>query len=330
MTTKQTLSHAELVRQRRAQQSRKRLKQTTQRAYHPEAVYRVVEPRLVLKPNAYDVPRAVSTGRKIKGTMRRQHYDVAFSVADRHVHTPGIAIPQFGSRWITGLLTIALVFVVYTLLTSPTFRISSGEIIGLQRLDPVEINNALHLNDQPIFMVVPAQIVANLRNNYPDLSSVDVHLGLPNRIIITVTERTPVIAWYQGNALAWIDRDGIVFPPRGSVEGLINVQSFGSPPSMEVDPATTPSFVRPFLTPEMVRAICSLNPYVPVGMPMIYDPSYGLGWEDGRGWSVYFGNNTNNILMKLQVYEALVDKFAHEGVQTSLISVEYLGAPFYK
>jgi hypothetical protein len=63
---------------------------------------------------------------------------------------------------------------------------------------------------------------------------------------------------------------------------------------------------------------------------MICDPQYGMGWQDPRGWTVYFGQNAKDILMKKVVYKTILDTLTLQGVQPSLISVEYLNAPFYK
>jgi hypothetical protein len=69
---------------------------------------------------------------------------------------------------------------------------------------------------------------------------------------------------------------------------------------------------------------------IPAGMPMTYDPVYGMGWQDPRGWNVYFGQDAKDISMKKNVYQAIVDTLLLQGVQPTLISVEYLNAPFYK
>jgi len=63
---------------------------------------------------------------------------------------------------------------------------------------------------------------------------------------------------------------------------------------------------------------------------MVYDTTYGLGWQDAHGWQVYFGQNTDDIPMKLKVYQAIVDTLTNKGIRPTLISVEYLDAPFYK
>jgi hypothetical protein len=96
-----------------------------------------------------------------------------------------------------------------------------------------------------------------------------------------------------------------------------------------VDPARSP-YDQVFLDPAVVQAVVTLYPQVPGGAPLIYDPKYGVGWQDPRGWTVYFGRNTQEIPMKQKVYQAILDKITKQGVQPTLISVEYLDAPFYK
>lgn len=200
---------------------------------------------------------------------------------------------------------------------------------GNQRLDTAAINNALGLVGQPIFTALPSQIEKNLRTTFPDLASVSVQIGLPNHVRVTVTERTPVLIWYQDNITTWIDSNGVAFTPRGNVQGLIPVASNGDPPKLPNDP-TKSTYDQAFLSPDMVQAIVTLYPQVPDRAPMIYDPKYGLGWQDPRGWSVYFGQNAQDIEMKLKVYQAILDKITQQGIQPTLISMEYLDAPFYK
>ncbi|MBI4771288.1 MAG: FtsQ-type POTRA domain-containing protein, partial [Chloroflexi bacterium] len=353
MTRKnQDLSRAELVRQRRMQQTTRRLTQTKKTVYRPETVYLPVMPRPVKQTrtpqgkaprttrdkaarNARDkAPRTARPGAK---KSRRQHYDIAFSMGRADVRTPGIAIPQFGTRLLSALLCAALIFGLYTLFTSPAFKVNAAEISGNQRLGETEINAALRIVGQPIFEAVPAQIEANLLNDYPDLSSAEVHIAFPNRVIVSVSERTPLIAWYRDGTMAWIDAQGVAFAPRGPGENLISVVANGNPPPLQLDPqnagagpAQAAVQKPPFLDPATVQAISTLSAYVPGGAPMVYDTTYGLGWQDARGWQVYFGQNTDDIPMKLNIYQAIVDTLTGQGIRPTLISVEYLESPFYR
>jgi len=363
---KQELPRAELVRLRRMQQTTRRLTQTQKTVYRPETVYLPVTPRPV-KQNRTAKGKAPRTARDTAPRTardtaprtardtaprtardkaarpgakksRRERYDIAFSMGRTDVRTPGIAIPQFGARLLSALLCAALIFGLYTLLTAPAFKVIGGEISGNQRLGVDEINAALSIIGKPVFDAIPAQIAKSLLNDYPDLSGADVHVAFPNRIIVNVTERTPLIAWYQDGTLVWIDAHGVSFLPSGQPAGsLISVVANGNPPPLQLDPQNAGAGPEqstgqkpPFLDPAMVQAIINLSAYVPGGPAMVYDTTYGLGWEDAHGWQVYFGQNTDDIPMKLNVYQAIVDTLTSQGIRATLISVEYLDAPFYR
>jgi hypothetical protein len=129
--------------------------------------------------------------------------------------------------------------------------------------------------------------------------------------------------------VTWIDANGVAFTPRGEVTGLIQVAATGAPANVLLD-TTLPIYAQKFITPEMVLAMSVLARDVPAGMPMTFDPVYGMGWQDPRGWSVYFGQDAKDISMKKNVYQAIEDTLILQGIQPTLISVEYLNAPFYK
>jgi len=129
--------------------------------------------------------------------------------------------------------------------------------------------------------------------------------------------------------MTWIDENGNAFQPRGEVSGLVQVSANGAPRQDLTDPALN-IYEQRFITPELVQVIISLAPFVPAGVPMIYDPQYGIGWQDPSGWVVHFGQNTQDMDMKFTVYHALVDHLVSQGIQPTLISMEFLDAPFYK
>jgi hypothetical protein len=264
----------------------------------------------------------------VKNTHRNS-YDFAFSLGRTAVHAPALNLPQLGPRWVSAGLTLLLGILLYTMWTANTFMVSAAEVSGNQRLQAADVSAALGLVGQPIFNAIPAQIEKNLRTAFPDLQNVSVQVGFPNHIRVAVVERTPILAWSQDGNTTWIDASGVAFTPRGNVQGLIPIAADGNPPQALADP-TQSVFDQPFITPDMVQAIMTLSPQVPAGMPMVYDPKYGMGWQDPRGWSVFFGQSTQDIPMKQKVYQAILDTITRQGIQPTLISVEYLDAPFYK
>jgi hypothetical protein len=214
--------------------------------------------------------------------------------------------------------------------TANIFTVSTIEITGNDRIDAAEISANLGLLGRPIYTAVPSKIVEDLQAAFPDLAEIrHVRIGLPNNLQIDVVERVPVLAWYQDGKTDWIDLDGYAFPPRGDVPGLVQITANGLPPSRIIDTADSEE-VQPFMEPAMVEAILTLFPQAPEGAPMIFDPKYGMGWQDPEGWSVYFGRNTQEIEMKKKVYQAILETFSKQGIRPTLVSVAYLDAPFYK
>jgi cell division protein FtsQ len=324
MTTLQKTSRATFVRQRHSSKSQpvrnsSRTEQTSRKAYHPASIYLPVEPRPMARRN---------TGRTAANSSHKG-YDIAFSLGQTKVHAPTLTLPQLGPRWVSLALTLCLGFLLYIIWTASPFTVFAAEVLGSHRLSASEINSVLDLNGQPVFKFIPSQIEANLHTAFPDLESVHVQVLFPNRVVVEVVERTPVVAWYLNNAVTWIDASGMAFTPRGNVPGLVQVSAYGNPPLVPQDPAV-PVQEQKFIATDLVQAFLALAPDVPSGMPMIFDPVYGMGWQDPRGWTVYFGQNAKDIPLKKMAYIAILDALTLKGVQPSLISVEYLNAPFYK
>lgn len=262
---------------------------------------------------------------------RPRSYDIAFSLGRTKVRAPGLEWPLIdwsSSRLVSGFLTLVLVATLFFLWNASLFQVSSAEVFGNQRLSVADINAVLGVINEPIFKAVPAVIESNLRLAYPELQSVQVQVRFPNRILVTVAERTPVLAWYQNGSLTWVDAQGFAFQPRGNVPGLVQVTANGV---LQVphDP-NLPSYEQRLLSPSLVRGVLEVAPYAPEGIPLLYDLKYGIGWQDPRGWVVYFGDSAEEMPQKLVVYEALVQHLLQNGVQPSLISLKYLDAPVYR
>jgi hypothetical protein len=331
MTSKPPLKNTDFVRQRRSGRgiaAAQKPKSTTssRRSYSARTMYLPTEPRTRREP----APAYRTKQGKAQSGSRRNEY--SFSLGRTDVRAPAISLPRFNldsPRLVSGIITVALTVILILLWTASPFTVTAAEVTGNQRIEAEMISKLTGILGEPIFKAVPEQIEINLRSAYPDLSQVTVRTGLPNRIRVEVVERTPVIAWYQNGQVTWVDADGMVFAPRGEVTGLVLVTATGSPIDVEINP-DVPLYEQRFINPVMVQALISLAPSVPEGMLLIYDPQYGIGWQDPRGWNVVFGENTQSLQVKLTIYQAMVDRFITQGIQPTLISLEYLDAPFYK
>ncbi len=232
--------------------------------------------------------------------------------------------------WMVVLLLLAgLAGAILLAWTLPEFQVKAITLAGAQRLSVDEVEIVLRLRGTPIFLVQPDQAVQTLRAHFPEIAAASVTVRWPDRLIVTLQEREPLIRWEQEGAYAWVDDQGVIFRPRGEAEGLIVVRASGRPPagpSSGSDPWSPP----PFLSPQLVETIRLLAPHVPPGSTLLYDPKYGLGWADPRGWTVWFGERPDQVDLQLRVYAALVESIRQRDIAPSLINVTYPSAPYYR
>ncbi len=320
MTERRERTRAESVRLRRREQSQKRVSRSSDMATRPlPPITSRGEMSYVSSPR----PRSAST---------RRQYQAAVSMPGIEIRMPGIQITSdsIRSRLPGILLTLLLGVALYLAATLPIFHAAAPQITGNERITADEINAALGSTGQSIFMLRSADLENRLRLNFPDIESAKVTVSLPNRITVSVVERKPLVLWQQGNGITWIDASGVAFRPRGGAPGLIAVAALAAPAAAVPTTAVDPLSPTPFVSPDLVQAILTLAPDVPQGTVMEYDPKYGLGWTDARGWKVYFGYTAKDMPVKLQVYKSLVDSLAQQGIQPTFISVQYANAPYYR
>jgi cell division septal protein FtsQ len=261
---------------------------------------------------------------------RRQH-QAAISMPGIEVRMPAISFTSRSLKWRLGSITlsVALVAVLYMAWNSTFFRVPAAQVSGNVRNSAQEIGAALEAAGEPSFMLVPADLQRRLRLNFPEIVSARIQVAFPNSLTIQVIERTPVVAWQQGNGYTWIDDNGVAFRPQGSADNLIAVSAHEAPPR-GLPSLSDPLAPIPYLTTDVVQAIKELASNVPAGATMLYDSKYGLGWADSHGWQVFFGTDDRDLATKLKVYEALVTSLTAKGVTPAFISVQYANAPYYR
>lgn len=319
MSEKREISRAETARQRRAERTKNELEQTGRRAVKPvmPVTSRVTQSYVVPKPR-----------RKAKNSRR---FSAIFGVSDIRTHQAGIRLPRVQASWrlTSSLIAIVLGIVIYLVLTLPYFHVPSATVLGNNRIAREEIDAVLGVTGQSIFMVQPDELATRLQMNYPELLSVQVKVYLPNHVYVTVSEREPLILWQQDNAYTWIDSAGVAFRPRGVVDGLVPVIGLNAPP-VGLTPTDASPIPQSYMQEDLVKAILALAPSVPADSTMIFDSGYGLGWIDSRGWQAFFGTGTQDMLLKVRVYQSLVDSLVERGKIPEFISVAYPDAPYYR
>lgn len=319
MSERRELTRAEMVRMRRRQRVQRRVMQSAELVGRPlpPITSREAASHIALKRTA------------IPSTRRR--FQASISMPGVQVHMPAITMPHVtvSWRWASLLLTLLLGATLYLAWTEPLFRVVAANVSGNQRISADEINAVLNAAGQPIFTLIPSDLETRLRLNYPELVSAKVSVTLPNIVSVSIVERQPAILWQQNNGYTWIDNSGVAFRPRGLAQNLIPVAALDTPtPGL---PSThDPLSPVPYISADLVKAIKTFAPNVPAGSTLIYDPHYGLGWSDSRGWQVFFGSNAQDMSLKLQVYQALVNSLTQRGIYPAFISIQYANAPYYR
>lgn len=324
MSEKKELSRADLVRLRREKETSQRREQAKKDATRPAPTVTTRAKKAVAQPNLK--PSRTNATR----SARRRFQIALLPIApDTNLRSISIPRPHVGPRLFSFFLVALLGVALYLAFNLSYFRVSQVQVTGNQVLAAAEINSVLNVAGQPIFVLVPSTLETRLRLNYPELVAVHVSVALPNLISVQVFERKPVIRWEQGGGYTWISEDGVAFRPRGEVTGLISVIALSAPPTdgnVSPDPLTP----APFISADMVRAIQGLGGHVPPGMTILYDASFGLGWNDPRGWRVYFGTKASDVELKVRVYESMVNSLSQRGIRPALINVTYPTAPYYR
>lgn len=313
MSEKKNLSRAELVRLRREQE-------------HAQQMQRAVKEVTRPVPVTTRAKSAKPTRKPAQNTRRR--FQIALHMPRNDMRSFSIPRPRFGWRFVSFILVVLIGTAIYYAFNLPQLRVTEAQVTGNQILTPADVNSVLNIAGQPVFLLTPSDLETRLRLNYPELASVRVNVSLPNLVTVNVTERQPVIRWEQGGGYTWIAADGVAFKPRGEMVGLIPVVAVSAPPVVgsEADPLSP----APFISTEMVQAAKGLASHVPPGMSILYDAGMGFGWNDPRGWRVYFGTSANDVELKMRVYESMISSLTQRGIHPALINVTYPTAPYYR
>ena len=324
MSRKKDSSRADLVRLRREQDSSKRVERARKDAT------RSVPVTSRRKDNTQPRRKSATANTGNTRSARRRFQNALLPVApDAELRGISIARPHLGRRLPSFLVVALLAVALYSAFNLPQLRVAQAQVTGNQMLTPAEINSALEIAGEPAFLLIPAELEKRLLLAYPELVAAKVDVSLPNIVSVQVVERRPIIRWEQGDGYTWVSDDGVAFRPHGEASGLISVIASSAPP---IEGIVSPDSLAPtpFLAPELVQALKGLAGHVPPGASILYDANFGFGWNDPRGWQVYFGTTARDVELKMRVYESMVASLTQRGIQPAVINVTYPTAPYYR
>jgi cell division protein FtsQ len=234
---------------------------------------------------------------------------------------PALPRVRVGVRLISGLLAVSVAWMIHFLLTSPQFRVDELTVSGVQLLTQAQVQSLAKIEPVSIFSLDPNQIEERMAG-YPEVASASVSLGLPNRVAITIVERSPMVEWDDAGRKWWLSEGGVAMLRMGEWPGAVRVASSTPVLSFSSDPTQA------VISQDILQAAVSLHQQADEVGSLIYDPQYGLGFEDDRGWRVYFGID-GDMAMKMLVYQSLAQEIERRGLRVRFVSVEDQTAPYY-
>lgn len=323
------LSRSSRVRERRAQESREKLK-----AYKARKTQSAVTPGVLVRSSTIGTP-------VLKRTTNRLRKKYTLSLGNGvEILLPAIPVLQPGWRLFSFPLFLITGLILYAMLTMPELKVNQAVIYGADRISPVDIESISEVKGQPIFLIDPIAIQNELSEAYPELTGVSVEIGLPAEVIIHIEEKEPLLAWSYGDETLWIDTYGAIFPPRGEANLLFTIESEEAPPLMlasaddinifEAESKRRTSLIGRQIDPNILEAAVKLKVALPGVDTIAYNRQDGLGWIDQNGMRVFIGISMDNIEAKLNMYSQIYDYLQIQNLQPSMISIAHLHAPFYR
>lgn len=335
-------NRAAQVRERQTQRSQTRVAKTSVNAINDhKRVTAPISTRGLVNGLHYPLPAPKKTRRQFYYTLGQTGSEIRF---------PAVPQLQIGWRMLSFVLFCAAFLAIYFIFSAPMFQVQQIETEGLLRLTSADLNAVLDIQGRSVAWIDAINAQAELMAAYPELKDVSIKVNLPNQLKIIATERQPVLAWQMDDHTYWVDNEGVLIPPRGEAADLLTIHASAAPPlvkSLDIaEPVqettvTTSESKTGFsvaqiegwgdqIDPAIVDAAFRLSLEIPAGTNILYNKSHGLGWKSEGGWDVYVGLTLTNIEYKLNAYNMLIAKLGEEGITPSMVSIEYLHAPYYR
>lgn len=163
------------------------------------------------RPSVPARPPDAALGREMRGLVGpSRRSGVPARAAIGRLRRPGRVVTATRAAGLLGMLACGF---AYTFVTGPTaFALSRTDLPALTWTDPQLVRDALGLTEGGnVFRLDTAPLEAALRA-LPAVAAADVSVNLPDAaVVVSIEERSPVIAWQLGDTRFIADREGVVF-----------------------------------------------------------------------------------------------------------------------
>lgn len=266
----------------------------------------------------------------------------------------GAGAMLLNARWISLAVMALTAYALFVIGGDDRFFLSYIPVEGVSTIDINDIVAESGLAGSHIFAADP-QAAAEKIGEVGGVVTATVTLHWPNEVMIRVSEKPPLATWQEGDQTFWIDADGQLTPSRAQTVGLLNIisevpatkfadlfskveEETGTEESTEAETtaeknteeqATESASQAAFVPQPVLAGALQLRELRPNIDKLIYKPSDGLGYQDGRGWTAYFGTG-HDMHQKLVVYETIVASLLERGARPAYISVANQHKPYYR
>jgi cell division septal protein FtsQ len=220
-------------------------------------------------------------------------------------------------RIFSGLIVVSLIVVLVIFFSADVFYVRTIGVSGQEYLTDSEIFAIAGVEGQHIFGVDPPQVRENLLNS-PTIADAQVNVGWAYPLVyINVQERQPALVWDQAGVSVWVDVQGRVMRQRTDRPDLLHV---ATETLMDGAPTAT-------VDQDAVIGALQLDALLPELQTLRYHPDYGLGFNDTRGWEVWFGVG-DDMTEKLAIYMGLVSDLTSRGIAPRAVYVTDPDRPY--
>lgn len=199
------------------------------------------------------------------------------------------------------------------------YYVAAPQVTGTHFVPVEEVAAAAAVDGLHIFWVDPAHVEAAVRA-VPNVADASVHTAWPNQVTIAVTEREPALVWVDGETVRWADVEGHLMPVRGEVAGL---------PTVTAEAGALSDTGTEALPQEIVAGALQLHALRPEMAALRYTREGGLAFDDGRGWTAFFGTGSD-MVQKLAIYDALASSLEARGLRPQAVVVDDVRHPYYR
>lgn len=282
------------------------------------------------RPRAGRIRMAHKSGSVRRGSSRKsksrkqpkRRFDLMLPAAmGAEIRLPAVPEIRPGARLLTLPLLAVLVWAGYQLLNGATFLVGQAEILGAEFMSEALVRSIAQVDNTPVFTVDPRQIAEQLES-YPEVSSVEVAVEWPNKVVIQLIERKPVVAWDDGGRMWWLCDDGVAFLEREALPGMVLVVSDEHVLQIQDDPLAQ------VIDPEVLRSAMTLSALLAEVGSLRFELESGFVLEDIRGWKAYFGAD-GDMDEKARVYIRIAELLQEQTRQASMVSVVDPSSPYY-